>query len=137
MNMTELTLLSLCGWSLLLLIILISWRSLRVLTGKQAINGFSTDGHEVGAANQRLVRALANSLENLPVSAAVFLFAISTGHSALLAPLAPLFLMARICQSVIHIVSTNPLAVALRFSAYALQVGLLTYWIVQLAQYFM
>lgn len=134
--MTELVLLGLCAWSLVLLVLLLSWRSLRVLSGKQAINGFSTDGHEVSAANQRLVRALANSLENLPVSATVFLFAISTGHSALLAPYAMLFLMARIGQSIIHIISTNPLAVALRFSAYALQVGLLLWWIAQLVPYF-
>lgn len=135
--MTELVLLGLCAWSLILLVVLISWRSLRVLSGKQAINTFSTDGHEVSAANQRLVRALANSLENLPVSATVFLFAISTGHSALLAPYAPLFLMARICQSLIHIFSTNPLAVALRFSAYTLQLGLLVYWITLLAPQFL
>lgn len=134
--MTELVLLGLCAWSLILLVVLISWRSLRVLTGQQAINAFSTDGHEVSAANQRLVRALANSLENLPVSATVFLLAISTGHSALLAPYAPLFLMARIGQSLIHIVSTSPLAVALRFSAYALQVGLLLWWVVELGRYF-
>lgn len=135
--MTELVLLGLCAWSLVLLMVLISWRSLRVLSGKQAINGFSSDGHEIGADNQRLVRAVANSLENLPISAAVFLFAISTGHSALLAPYAPLFLMARICQSLIHIVSTSPLAVALRFSAYALQLGLLVYWITLLAPHFL
>lgn len=134
--MTELVLLGLCAWSLVLLVILISWRSLRVLSGQQAINAFSTDGHEVSAANQRLVRALGNSLENLPLSATVFLFAISSGHSALLAPYAPLFLMARICQSLIHIISTSPLAVALRFSAYALQVALLLWWIAQLGQYF-
>lgn len=135
--MTELVLLGLCAWSLILLVVLISWRSLRVLTGQQAINAFSTDGHEVSAAHQRLVRALANSLENLPVSATVFLLAISTGHSALLAPYAPLFLMARIGQSLIHIVSTSPLAVALRFSAYTLQLGLLVYWITLLAPHFL
>ncbi|MCP5335674.1 MAG: MAPEG family protein [Oceanospirillaceae bacterium] len=135
--MTALILLGLCAWSLFLLLLLITWRSLRVLGGKQAINTFSTDGHEVSAANQRLVRALANSLENLPLSATIFLLAIASGHGELLTPLAPLFLMARICQSLIHMLSISPVAVALRFSAYTLQLGLLVYWITLLAPHFL
>ena len=81
---------------------------------------------------QRLARAHANCIEGLPVFGGIMLVAIVTSNAAITDQLAYVFLGARIIQSLIHISSLSPLAVTLRFSAFAVQMVIGVYWCYQL-----
>ena len=54
--------------------------------------------------------------------------ALVTGRSAVTDPLAMILLGARIVQSCIHLASLSPTAVTLRFSAFAVQMGIGAWW---------
>jgi hypothetical protein len=56
------------------------------------------------------------------------LVAVLAGKSSVTDSLAYTFLGARILQSVIHLSSLSALAVTLRFSAFAVQMGIGVYW---------
>lgn len=56
------------------------------------------------------------------------LVAIVTSHAAITNPLAYVFLGARVIQSLIHLASLSPMAVTLRFSAFAVQMVIGVYW---------
>jgi uncharacterized MAPEG superfamily protein len=77
---------------------------------------------------QRLARAHANCVEGLPIFGGLMLVAILAGKSSITDPLAYAFLCARVLQSVIHLSSLSALAVKLRFSAFAVQMGIGVYW---------
>lgn len=131
---SALALLALCAWPLLLVIVMVNHRAIYVFSGKMPVNGFAADGSNTpDAFGKRLVRAHANCFENLPIFASVLLYAIATSQTALTDPLAYALLTARVVQSVIHLLSTSPLAVWLRFSAYVIQVAITLYWIGLLA----
>ncbi|WXL25030.1 MAPEG family protein [Ectopseudomonas mendocina] len=134
MTLTATALLGLIGWSLLLVILLVSQRGLWVLSGKMAVNAFMADGSNAPSAfGQRLVRAHANCLENLPLQASILLYAVATTQTALTDPLAFSLLAARIVQSVMHLLSTHPLFVWLRFAAFFAQVLILAWWLLLLS----
>lgn len=127
---SALALLGLCAWPLLLVIVMGNYRAFYVFTGKIAVNGFAADGsNSPGAFGKRLVRAHANCYENLPMLGGVLLYAIVAEQTAMTDPLAYALLAARVVQSVIHMLSTSPLAVWVRFIAYVAQVGICLYWI--------
>jgi uncharacterized MAPEG superfamily protein len=81
---------------------------------------------------QRLARAHANCIEGLPIFGGLMLLAVVAGRSSITDPLAYVFLSARILQSVIHLSSLSALAVTLRFSVFAVQMGIGVYWAVRL-----
>lgn len=58
--------------------------------------------------------------------------AIITGKTDITNPLAYTLLAARLVQSTIHLVSTSGLAIGLRFTAFAVQMAIGTYWSVML-----
>jgi hypothetical protein len=60
------------------------------------------------------------------------LVAVVSGRSSVTDPLAYVFLATRILQSVIHLSSLSALAVTLRFSAFAVQMGIGVYWAARL-----
>ncbi|AYC34393.1 MAPEG family protein [Pseudomonas cavernae] len=130
---TALTLLGLIAWALLLVVLLANQRGLLVLGGKLAVNAFAPDGSTTPGFGQRLTRAHANCLENLPLQAPVLLYALHAGQSALTDPLAPLLLGARLFQSVMHLISTAPLFVWLRFAGFLVQVVILAWWLLRLS----
>lgn len=71
----------------------------------------------------RLYRAHANTLENLPVFAAIVLTAWVVGmETKTFNQLAVTVLVARIVQSLIHIASGHPRAIIARFLAFAVQI---------------
>lgn len=76
---------------------------------------------------QRLARAHANCLEGLPIFDGLMLIAVVSGKSSLTDPMAFVFLGARILQSLIHLSSVSAAAVTLRFSAFAVQMGIGVY----------
>ena len=125
-------LLGYAAWTLALLAAIAVHRTALVLTGQRRANAFSPWGDEVSPFSARLCRAHANCVENLPIFAAVAVFATSTGAHALTDPLAPWFLAARIAQSTVHLASTSSRAVGLRFVFMAMQMGVLTVWVLRL-----
>lgn len=126
-------LLGLVAWALVLVLLMVNQRGLMVLTGKMQVNAFAPDGSNTPSDfGQRLVRVHANCLENLPLQAAVLLYAIAAGQTALTDPLAGLLLGARLFQSVMHLISTSPLFVWLRFAGFFIQLAILGYWLLLL-----
>lgn len=81
---------------------------------------------------QRLARAHANCVEGLPIFGGLLAIAIMTSRTGITDALAFWLLGARIVQSIIHLVSTSPLAVSLRFTAFAIQMMIGVYWSLRL-----
>ena len=131
--MTQHIIIGLIAWSIFLIAALLVLRSMLVFTGKVAINEFSPDGSNLGEANQRYMRAIYNSLENLPILIGTLLTAVVMGMTALSDQVASYILLARMAQSITHIISASPHAVAARFTFYIIQLGLCGYLLAQMA----
>lgn len=116
------------AWTLFLLIVMEAIRSRMVVTKEVPANGFRPDNANLSPFMQRLARAHANCLEGLPIFGGLMLVAVISGKSSLTDPLAFVLLGARIVQSSIHLASLSPTAVTLRFSAFAVQMGIGVYW---------
>ena len=99
-----------------------------VLTGEVPASGFDPLNSTLGPFMQRLARAHANCLEGLPVFGGLMLVAIVTNRAGITDPLAPVFLGARVVQSLIHLASVSNAAVTARFTAFAVQMGIGVYW---------
>jgi uncharacterized MAPEG superfamily protein len=119
-------------WALLLLVLMEGIRSQLVLRGKVRANGFTPDNAGLSPFMQRLARAHANCVESLPVFGGLLLVAIATDRTGTTDPLAYLFLGSRVFQSLVHLASVSPTAVTVRFSAFAVQMGIGLYWAFQL-----
>ena len=132
MSATVLSLLGFLCWTLALLVLMEVIRSKLVLTGEVPANGFTPDNTGQSPFMQRLARAHANCLEGLPLFGGFMLLAVVAGRSHVTDPLAPVLLVARVAQSVIHLVSVSAAAVTLRFIAFAVQMGVAVYWAFQL-----
>ena len=116
------------AWALLLLLWMEALRSWLVLRGAVPANGFTPGNEGLSPFLQRLARAHANCLEGLPIFGGLLLVAIVTDRPQVTDPLAPAFLAARLMQSGIHLASTSARAVALRFTAFAVQLGIGAWW---------
>lgn len=131
---TAMALLGLVAWPLLLMFLIVNQRGLLVLSGKMAVNAFNPDGSNTpGELAKRLVRVHTNCLENLPLQAALLLYAIASAQTAVTEPLALALLGARLAQGVVHLISTRPLFVWLRFAAFFVQLAILAWWLLQFA----
>jgi uncharacterized MAPEG superfamily protein len=133
MNTSGLVLTLFIAWTLWLLVLMESVRSCLVLTGRSPSNAFTPDNANLSPFMQRLARAHANCLENLPIVGGLLLLAMVSGQSALTDPLAPWLLVARVVQSCIHLASLSTIAVNARFAAFAVQVGIAIHWTWSLA----
>jgi len=122
------TLTAFIAWALLLLVLMEVIRSQLVLSGKVVANGFTPDNAGLSPFMQRLARAHANCVESLPVFGGLLLVAIVTERTAIADPLAYVFLASRVFQSLVHLASTSPMAVKVRFTAFAVQMGIGLYW---------
>lgn len=116
------------AWSLALLVLMEAIRSWLVITKAVPANGFRPDNSNLSPFMQRLARAHANCLEGLPIFGGLMLVAVVAGQSAVTDPLAYVLLAARVLQSTIHLLSVSASAVTLRFTAFALQMGIGVYW---------
>ncbi len=132
MSNTLLALLGFLSWTLCLLVLMEVIRSKLVLTRQVAANGFSPDNAGLSPFMQRLARAHANCIEGLPLFGGFMVLATVAGKSSVTDPLALVLLSARIAQSAIHLASTSPLAVTLRFTAFAVQLGIAISWAIGL-----
>ena len=68
-------------------------------------------------------------MENLPIFAAIVLAAVALGKSPVVDAVAGLYLLARIAQSVVHLISTSHWFVFLRANLFVVQV-LLSFWMI-------
>ena len=132
MSHSLLALIGLIGWTLFLLVIMEVIRSKLVLTGEVPANGFNPENSNLSPFMQRLARTHANCLEGLPIFGGLLLVAVVAGKSGVTDPLAFVLLGARVVQSTIHLASTSAVAVSARFSAFAVQIGIATYWVFKL-----
>lgn len=131
MTPTAVALLGFAAWSIALVALLGLFRTGLVFAGKKTANGFNPSGEDLEGFGRRLTRAHANCYENLPVAAAVLLYAIATEQTAVTDGTASIFLGARIAQSLTHLASTARPFVLVRFFFFIVQVGLLGWWLVQ------
>ncbi len=132
MSTTLYALTGLVAWTLFLLIVMEAVRSYLVIAGKEKANGFDPLNTTLSPFMQRLARAHANCLENLPVFATIMLTASVTGQSVITDPLAVPLLVLRVIQSGIHLYSLSAPAVTLRFCVFALQIAIAVYWVIRL-----
>lgn len=118
-------LLGFAAWTVLLLVGTIGlYRWSRILTGRAEIKEFRADEPHGSEWYRRAMRAHANCVENLPIYTAIVVASIATGfQSQALDTLAVVLLVARICQTTVHIAfeQTN-FATSLRFMFFAIQV---------------
>ncbi|WP_259753815.1 MAPEG family protein [Pseudomonas sp. GCEP-101] len=127
-------LLGLVAWTVLLVLLVVNQRGLLVMSGRMKVNAFAADGSTTpGAFGQRVVRAHANCVENVPLFCAVLLYAMVTQQTLITDPLAPTLLVARIVQSLVHLLSTSALAVWVRFAAFFVQLIILIWWLLRLS----
>lgn len=128
MNATLAALTGFVAWSLFLLVVMEVIRSKMVLMKEIPANRFQPDNANLSPFMQRLARAHANCVEGLPIFGGLMLVAVLAGKSGVTDPLAFWLLGARIVQSSIHLVSLSATAVTLRFSAFAIQLGIAAFW---------
>ena len=128
MSNTAYALTGFVSWALFLLVVMESIRTFLVLTGRVAANGFTPDNSGLSPFMQRLARAHANCVEGLPIFGGLLAIAIMMSRTGITDTLALWLLGARIVQSIIHLVSTSPLAVSLRFTAFAVQLVIAVHW---------
>ncbi|MES1928757.1 hypothetical protein SADO_05840 [Salinisphaera dokdonensis CL-ES53] len=136
MGMSLWALTGFAGWALLLVVAMIFYRIPLVLSMRKRADAW-TRGNEVEqpAVMTRVEGAYANCLEMLPIFASVVLVAAVADAESITAGLAGWFLLARIGQSVAHIISVHHLMIFFaRFPFFLVQVLILGYWIVALLQ---
>ncbi|WP_340679645.1 MAPEG family protein [Paraglaciecola sp.] len=136
MNATIIALLGYITWIVILLVALAIYRTSLVMNRKKAANSFKADGSDSPPLGHRLTRAQANCVESFAFIGGLMLLALATDSAVITNDLAYVLLIARLGQSVAHLISTSILAVQIRFAFFLVQVGICLYWIVQLATKF-
>jgi uncharacterized MAPEG superfamily protein len=117
-------LLGFAAWTLLVLFSTVGvyrWR--RILTGRTAVAAWRADEQQGGEWYRRAIRAHLNCVENLPVYTAIVVALLAARvTSPILDGLAITILVARICQSSIHLLveQTNTVA-GIRFAFFFVQ----------------
>ncbi len=134
MTPTALALLGFAAWTIMMVMLLGVTRTGLVFAGKKKANEFRATGEDLGSLGYRITRVHANCIENLPIAAAVLLYAIATSQTAITDELAPAFIGLRLAQSVVHLISTARPMVLIRFALFVAQNAILLYWILALAQ---
>ncbi len=117
-------LLGYAAWTLLTLLTTIGvYRWSHILTGRTAIAEWRADEVQGTEWYRRAIRAHQNCLENLPVYTAVVVVLVATRiTSPILDGLAITILIARVCQTLIHLsVEQTNVVASLRFAFFPLQ----------------
>jgi len=131
MSNALLFLLFFAAWTLLLVCTIAAFRVVAVLRGERKANEFPAHEPHGGPFYRRLNRVHMNCVENLPVFGAVVLVtSVAQLDGPVLDLLAGLYVGARVLQSVIHLISTHPVAVNARFAAFFFQLACLTVMII-------
>jgi uncharacterized MAPEG superfamily protein len=126
MNIPVMVLLGFAAWTLLTLCMGVGiYRWSHILAGRASIAEWRADVPQGNDWYRRATRAHMNCVENLPLYTAIVVALTVTGlHTTTIDRLAVVMLVARICQTTIHIAfaATN-LVISLRFSFYLVQAG--------------
>ena len=121
------------GWTLALLILMELLRTTLVLSKRADATKFKPGNENLSPFMQRLARAHMNCIEGLPVFGGLLLLAIATSKTAITDPLAGWFVLARLVQSITHLISAGALAVNIRFTAFSIQMVMGALWTWNLA----
>ncbi len=127
--MTGITaLLLFAAWTLLIMFVYVNYRVVLTLSMKKKANSW-TRGEKTDdpAWVTRAHHAHMNCVENLPVYAAIVLAAVALGKSAVVDQVACIYLLARVAQTTVHLISTNAGMVFLRANLFIVQVLLSFY----------
>jgi hypothetical protein len=114
--------------TLILLVAIVSSRTLIVMGGKRAPNEFKPDADGESSFLQRLTRAHANVVECFPFVGGMLLLAIAMEKPFITDGLAPYVILARLAQTLTHLLSTSAVAVQIRFAFFLVQVAICIYW---------
>jgi uncharacterized MAPEG superfamily protein len=118
-------LLGFTAWTLLLVLIVFSWRGIEiVLRGKKADSWMRGKDVEGPALVRRIEHAHANCLENLPIFAVLVLAAAAINKSSVTDHWAMYVLYARVAQTLTHMIGVNHWLVMLRATFWAIQLAL-------------
>ncbi|MFU8832090.1 MAG: MAPEG family protein [Wenzhouxiangella sp.] len=128
MSTSALVLTLFIGWTLALVIVMEVIRSYLTLSGQRSVDGFSPDNAGLSPFMQRLARVHANCIEGLPIFGGLLIVALITDQAVITDPLAPILIIARLIQSMIHLGSISPLAIYLRFTAFSVQLIIAAWW---------
>ena len=110
MSASATCLFGLIGWTIILLFVLLGARTKPAIAGRLV---FDQQGTDMPGFGQRITRAQANSLEWLTIPAALLLYGIATGQTAVTEGLAMIVLGARLLQSIVHMLSVTLPAVVI------------------------
>lgn len=111
-------------WAVFLVLVVGAWRARDVMSGKAAPNTFTSGERHGSDAYWRANRAQANTVENLPIFAALVLSGVAAGvDTAMFSLLCTVVVIARIVQSLIHLSSGSVAAVNFRFFAFLVQIA--------------
>lgn len=118
-------LLAYCLWTLALAVVTLGGRTLLVVTGRARADAFPPYEYDPGRFLDRASRAWLNALETLPVYASLVFAALYTEQTeAAITPALWIFL-ARVGQSVVHLVGVNHWLVQVRFTFLLIQLALM------------
>jgi uncharacterized MAPEG superfamily protein len=120
------------AWFVLLTVALAFYRVYVTASTGKGINTFAPDGSDTPGLGRRLTRARDNCFETLPAFAAIALAAQIAGRLNVTVGLAMWVLYARIGQSLTHITSIAPPAIAVRATLFTVQAFIYLYWAIRL-----
>ncbi|MDZ7748100.1 MAG: MAPEG family protein [Halofilum sp. (in: g-proteobacteria)] len=117
-------LLAFAGWTVLALLASVGvYRWSRILAGQASIREWRADLPQGDERYRRAMRAHANCVENLVVYGAIVVAIVASGvQAAVLDTLALILIVARVCQTLVHVVleQSEPVAAA-RFGFFFVQ----------------
>jgi uncharacterized MAPEG superfamily protein len=129
-------LLGFATWTLLLVLGVVSWRSVMVLRGDKRANEFMAGVPHGPDLYWRLNRAHLNAVENLPLlGAVIFVATHAQVDTPLFSLLCEVHLAARVCQTTAHLASNAVGVVYVRFTSLVTQVVCLAAMIVEIARH--
>lgn len=132
--MTPMTaLIAYAAWTLLLMFLAVNWRGFEILRGMPANSWTRGQAKASPAWVTRMEHAHMNCLENLPIFAVIVLAAYGLEKVPLILALAPLVLLARLGQSITHVIGTSHLLVLIRATFFTVQVLLMFFMLWRLA----
>lgn len=118
-------LLAYCLWTLLLAAIMLTSRSLLVVSGRARADDFPAYRYDPARFGDRVSRAYMNALETLPVFATLVFAAYYTDQPEAAISPAIWILLARIAQSSVHLIGVNHWLVQARFTFFLIQLALM------------
>lgn len=136
MNTTILAISGYIAWTMLLLIALAAYRSYSNQKNKRSSLKFDPSGQDMADLGQRITRAHANCYESAVFVVGPMMLALASGSAVITNGLALYILLARVGQSIVHVISTSNGAILLRFVFFLMQLIISAYWLFKIMQKF-